>query len=214
MAMRSHPAVINLDVNIGGRHTDGVTYIMFLLSTKFETWKRNANSNREQLSSTFASMRKTDRPDVSMLEDIIARADIRTQQQSDAVLERVRSCAHIAERTPANIGGIFSHGHRADAFHADTHAGQPANNVWNDDPQPTEATTLDLANRVASLRGRKTPGPSATAAPTQASALVGSVGHPAESEFDSDTGTDAASDEGNGNQDYSDMPVYLTEDQQ
>eukprot|EP00959_Pyramimonas_sp_CCMP1952_P423450 8870207-Pyramimonas_sp.AAC.1 len=36
MAMRVPPAVINFGVNIGGRHTDGVTYIMFFLSMKFE----------------------------------------------------------------------------------------------------------------------------------------------------------------------------------
>eukprot|EP00959_Pyramimonas_sp_CCMP1952_P060388 1261635-Pyramimonas_sp.AAC.1 len=36
IAMRLPPAVIEFGVNIGGRHTDGVTYIMFLLSTKFE----------------------------------------------------------------------------------------------------------------------------------------------------------------------------------
>ena len=36
IAMRVPSAVINFGVNIGGRHTDGVTYIMFLLSTKFE----------------------------------------------------------------------------------------------------------------------------------------------------------------------------------
>eukprot|EP00959_Pyramimonas_sp_CCMP1952_P347762 7284672-Pyramimonas_sp.AAC.1 len=33
LAMRVPPAVINFGVNIGGRHTEGVTYIMFLLST-------------------------------------------------------------------------------------------------------------------------------------------------------------------------------------
>eukprot|EP00959_Pyramimonas_sp_CCMP1952_P318519 6664851-Pyramimonas_sp.AAC.1 len=64
----------------------------------------------------------------------------RTQQQFDSLLERARSYAHIAERTPCNISGVFSHGHRAETFHADRNAGQPANNVWNDDPQPNEAT--------------------------------------------------------------------------
>eukprot|EP00959_Pyramimonas_sp_CCMP1952_P209595 4385216-Pyramimonas_sp.AAC.1 len=32
------PAVINFGVNIGGRRTDGVTYTMFLLSTKSENF--------------------------------------------------------------------------------------------------------------------------------------------------------------------------------
>eukprot|EP00959_Pyramimonas_sp_CCMP1952_P080403 1680290-Pyramimonas_sp.AAC.1 len=37
----------------------------------------------------------------------------RDQQQVDALLERMRSYANIAERNPGNIGGIFSHGRRA-----------------------------------------------------------------------------------------------------
>eukprot|EP00959_Pyramimonas_sp_CCMP1952_P446339 9345204-Pyramimonas_sp.AAC.1 len=36
MAMRAPPAVINIGVNIGGCHTDGATYIIFLLNMKFE----------------------------------------------------------------------------------------------------------------------------------------------------------------------------------
>eukprot|EP00959_Pyramimonas_sp_CCMP1952_P086289 1804927-Pyramimonas_sp.AAC.1 len=52
----------------------------------------------------------------------------RDQQQVDALLERTRSSAHIAERTPGNIGGIFSHGHRTATFHVEANAGQPANN--------------------------------------------------------------------------------------
>eukprot|EP00959_Pyramimonas_sp_CCMP1952_P204055 4267477-Pyramimonas_sp.AAC.1 len=36
IAMRAPPAVISFGVNIGGRHTDGVTYIMFLVSATFE----------------------------------------------------------------------------------------------------------------------------------------------------------------------------------
>eukprot|EP00959_Pyramimonas_sp_CCMP1952_P263871 5518230-Pyramimonas_sp.AAC.1 len=54
----------------------------------------------------------------------------------------MRSYAQIAERTPGNLGGRFSHGRRTETFHTDTHVGQPATNVGNDDPQPTEATTL------------------------------------------------------------------------
>eukprot|EP00959_Pyramimonas_sp_CCMP1952_P221296 4625956-Pyramimonas_sp.AAC.1 len=70
----------------------------------------------------------------------------RDQPQFDALLERVRSYAHIAERAPGNIGGVFSHGHQTQTFHAGANAGQPANNVWNDDPQPTETTTLLAQN--------------------------------------------------------------------
>eukprot|EP00959_Pyramimonas_sp_CCMP1952_P293555 6139492-Pyramimonas_sp.AAC.1 len=36
IAMRAPPTVINLGVNLGGRHTHGVTYTMFLLSAKVE----------------------------------------------------------------------------------------------------------------------------------------------------------------------------------
>eukprot|EP00959_Pyramimonas_sp_CCMP1952_P404408 8474609-Pyramimonas_sp.AAC.1 len=50
------------------------------------------------------------------------------QQQFDSLLERARSCAHIAERTHGNIGGIFSRGHRAGTFHTETNAWQPATN--------------------------------------------------------------------------------------
>eukprot|EP00959_Pyramimonas_sp_CCMP1952_P148973 3116750-Pyramimonas_sp.AAC.1 len=52
----------------------------------------------------------------------------------------MRSYAHIAERTPGDIGGIFSHGHRAETFHVEANARQIANDVWNGDPQPTETT--------------------------------------------------------------------------
>eukprot|EP00959_Pyramimonas_sp_CCMP1952_P153277 3206384-Pyramimonas_sp.AAC.1 len=43
--MRAPPAVINFGVNIGGRHTDGVTYIMFLLSTRFENLEEERQLN-------------------------------------------------------------------------------------------------------------------------------------------------------------------------
>eukprot|EP00959_Pyramimonas_sp_CCMP1952_P182467 3815616-Pyramimonas_sp.AAC.1 len=123
----------------------------------------------------------------------------RTQHQFDALLERMRSYAHIAERTPGNIGGTFSHGHRAETFHTDNHAVQPAANVWNDDPQPTETTAL-FAQNGGPPTGSQDPwaryqGPSAMAAPTQATTLVGSAGQPAESEFDSGTDTDTSSDD-------------------
>eukprot|EP00959_Pyramimonas_sp_CCMP1952_P085262 1782739-Pyramimonas_sp.AAC.1 len=58
----------------------------------------------------------------------------------------MRSYAHIAERSPGNIGDIFSHGHRVQTFHAEASAGQLATNVRNDDPQPTETTTLFAQN--------------------------------------------------------------------
>eukprot|EP00959_Pyramimonas_sp_CCMP1952_P241197 5040752-Pyramimonas_sp.AAC.1 len=66
----------------------------------------------------------------------------RSQQQFNSSLSRTSAIAHIAERTHGNIGGIFNNGHRADVFHNDTHAGQPASAIWNDDPQPDEAATL------------------------------------------------------------------------
>eukprot|EP00959_Pyramimonas_sp_CCMP1952_P445979 9337146-Pyramimonas_sp.AAC.1 len=45
--MRVPPAVINLGVNTGGRHTDGVTYIMFFLSTKFENLEEERQLNSD-----------------------------------------------------------------------------------------------------------------------------------------------------------------------
>eukprot|EP00959_Pyramimonas_sp_CCMP1952_P137421 2875977-Pyramimonas_sp.AAC.1 len=58
----------------------------------------------------------------------------------------MRSYAHIAERTPGNIGGILSHGHRTETFHTEANAGQLANDVWNDDMPPTETTALLAQN--------------------------------------------------------------------
>eukprot|EP00959_Pyramimonas_sp_CCMP1952_P066382 1385918-Pyramimonas_sp.AAC.1 len=43
--MRVPPAVINCGVNIGGRHTDGATYIMSLLRTKFENLEEERQLN-------------------------------------------------------------------------------------------------------------------------------------------------------------------------
>eukprot|EP00959_Pyramimonas_sp_CCMP1952_P155191 3247134-Pyramimonas_sp.AAC.1 len=43
--MRVPPAVINFGVNIGGRHTDGVIYTMFLRSTNFENLKEKRQFN-------------------------------------------------------------------------------------------------------------------------------------------------------------------------
>eukprot|EP00959_Pyramimonas_sp_CCMP1952_P111239 2327188-Pyramimonas_sp.AAC.1 len=43
MAMRVPPAVISFGVNIGGRHADGATCIVFLLCTKLEG-ERQLNS--------------------------------------------------------------------------------------------------------------------------------------------------------------------------
>eukprot|EP00959_Pyramimonas_sp_CCMP1952_P119971 2508430-Pyramimonas_sp.AAC.1 len=43
--MRAPPAVINFGVNIGGRHTDGATYITFLLSVKFENLEEEHQLN-------------------------------------------------------------------------------------------------------------------------------------------------------------------------
>eukprot|EP00959_Pyramimonas_sp_CCMP1952_P377446 7905899-Pyramimonas_sp.AAC.1 len=115
---------------------------------------------------------------------------------------------HIAERTLGNTGGILSRGHRAETFHTNTYAGQPANNVWNDDPQPSETTTL-LSQQGGQPTGpqdswARYQGPSATAAPAQATTLVGSAGQPAESGFDSGSDTGTSSDEGICALDYSD----------
>eukprot|EP00959_Pyramimonas_sp_CCMP1952_P073841 1543330-Pyramimonas_sp.AAC.1 len=142
----------------------------------------------------------------------------RNQQQVDSLLERMKSYAHIAERTPVSIGGISSHGHRAETFHAEANSGQSAMNVWNDDPQPTKTTTL-LAQNGGPATGSQDSwaryqGPSAMAAPAQAITLVGSTGQPAESHFDSGTDTDTSSDDETNALDYSDMPAYLTEEQQ
>eukprot|EP00959_Pyramimonas_sp_CCMP1952_P300194 6279061-Pyramimonas_sp.AAC.1 len=43
--MRVPPAVTNFGVNIGGRHTDGVTCIMFLLSTKLDNLEEERQPN-------------------------------------------------------------------------------------------------------------------------------------------------------------------------
>eukprot|EP00959_Pyramimonas_sp_CCMP1952_P264664 5533774-Pyramimonas_sp.AAC.1 len=114
--------------------------------------------------------------------------------------------------------GIFSHSHRNDVFHSGTHAGQPASSVRSDDPQPAEATTL-FSQQGGHPTGSQDPwaryqGSSATAAPAQTTALVGSSGQAAESEFGFGIDADTSSDEGNGNLDCSDTPVYLTEEQQ
>eukprot|EP00959_Pyramimonas_sp_CCMP1952_P354081 7418314-Pyramimonas_sp.AAC.1 len=51
----------------------------------------------------------------------------RDQQPFDARLERMRSYARIAERTPVNIGGIFQSRSPNQTAHAEATAGQPAN---------------------------------------------------------------------------------------
>eukprot|EP00959_Pyramimonas_sp_CCMP1952_P324401 6789976-Pyramimonas_sp.AAC.1 len=65
----------------------------------------------------------------------------RTQQQLDALLERMRTFGRIAERTSGSIGGAFSRGHRAGVFRGGTLAEQPAGRAWNGDPPPSEAAT-------------------------------------------------------------------------
>eukprot|EP00959_Pyramimonas_sp_CCMP1952_P422705 8854928-Pyramimonas_sp.AAC.1 len=134
----------------------------------------------------------------------------RNHQQFDALLERMRSYAHIAERTPGDIGGIFSHGLRTEAFHTETNAEQPGTNVWKDDSQRTEATTLE-AQQGSQPTGSQDSwaryqGPSATAAPAPATTPVGSAGQPAESDLDSGTDADASSDGEAAALDYGDMP--------
>eukprot|EP00959_Pyramimonas_sp_CCMP1952_P293556 6139492-Pyramimonas_sp.AAC.2 len=130
----------------------------------------------------------------------------------------MRSYAHIAERTPGNIGGIFSHGHRTETFHTEADAGQPANNVWIDGVPPTETTTL-LAQNGGTASGSQGPwatsgGPPDAASPMQAMAPMGSAGPAAESDFDSGTDADASSDDEATALDNSDAPTYRTEEQQ
>eukprot|EP00959_Pyramimonas_sp_CCMP1952_P177099 3701702-Pyramimonas_sp.AAC.1 len=55
--MRVPPAVINTGVNIGGRHTDGVTLIM-LPSTKFENLEEERQLNPGTVLNTSAPMRE------------------------------------------------------------------------------------------------------------------------------------------------------------
>eukprot|EP00959_Pyramimonas_sp_CCMP1952_P336275 7041516-Pyramimonas_sp.AAC.1 len=123
----------------------------------------------------------------------------RDQAQFYALFERMRPYAHIAERTPGNIGGIFCHGHRP---RLSTHRPTQGNLLT------TYGTTiyrqlrplhswLRMAERP---RGRKTPGPDLgdrqkRSPLMQAMALMGSAGQPAESDFDSGTDTDMSSDD-------------------
>eukprot|EP00959_Pyramimonas_sp_CCMP1952_P169340 3537546-Pyramimonas_sp.AAC.1 len=57
-------------------------------------------------------------------------------------------------------------------------------------------------------------GPPDVVSLVQAMTIMGSAGQPAESDFDSGTDTDASSDDVTATLDYSDMPTYLTEEQQ
>eukprot|EP00959_Pyramimonas_sp_CCMP1952_P356697 7469599-Pyramimonas_sp.AAC.1 len=106
----------------------------------------------------------------------------------------MRSYAHIAERTPGNTGGIFSHCHRTETFHTEANTGQPANSVGNNDMPPTETTTL-LVQNGGTASGSQDPrarsrGPPDAVSPVQAMTLMGFAGQPAESDFDSGTDTD------------------------
>eukprot|EP00959_Pyramimonas_sp_CCMP1952_P275348 5755359-Pyramimonas_sp.AAC.1 len=91
----------------------------------------------------------------------------------------MRSYAHIAKRTLGNTGGIFCRGHRAETIRAENSAGQPATDVWKGDPQPTGTAAL-LAQNGGPATGSQDSwaryqGPSATAAPAQATAPIGSA---------------------------------------
>eukprot|EP00959_Pyramimonas_sp_CCMP1952_P062350 1303665-Pyramimonas_sp.AAC.1 len=68
----------------------------------------------------------------------------------------MRSYAHIAERTPGNIGCISSRCHRTETFRTEANAGQLANNVWNDDMPPSETTTM-LAQTGGTASGSQDP---------------------------------------------------------
>eukprot|EP00959_Pyramimonas_sp_CCMP1952_P455921 9472344-Pyramimonas_sp.AAC.1 len=145
--MRVPSGIINFGENVGGRHTDGVTYIMFLLSTKCEHLEeeRQLNSGTalidfrvhagERIDQTFARFEIArfeaetagfNIPNLQILAGILfrvlgvgkSRAQQllrplnhhlpRNQQHFDSPQERMRAYAHIAERTPGNIGGVFS----------------------------------------------------------------------------------------------------------
>eukprot|EP00959_Pyramimonas_sp_CCMP1952_P395501 8287179-Pyramimonas_sp.AAC.1 len=68
--MKVPPAVLNFGVNIGGRHTDGATYIMFPLNTKFENLEEERQLNSETALIDFSRpCGRTDRPDISTLWD-------------------------------------------------------------------------------------------------------------------------------------------------
>eukprot|EP00959_Pyramimonas_sp_CCMP1952_P112007 2342553-Pyramimonas_sp.AAC.1 len=130
----------------------------------------------------------------------------------------MRSYAHIAERTPGNIGGTFSHGHRTETFHAEANAGQPSNDVWDDAMPPSETTTL-LAQNGGTVSGSQDPwprsrGPPDAVSPVQAMALMGSGGLPAESDLDTGADADASSGDETTALDYSDMPTCRIEEQQ
>eukprot|EP00959_Pyramimonas_sp_CCMP1952_P057198 1193867-Pyramimonas_sp.AAC.1 len=129
MTMGEPSGLVNFGVNIGGRHTDGVTYIMLLLSNKFGNLEGGMPTECRNDSHRIPRPRgRADRPDSSDSElwEWVRRAPTattttqppmpRTQQQFDSQLERTRSHAHIAERTLGNIGGIFSQGHRTETF--------------------------------------------------------------------------------------------------
>ena len=251
--MRVPSVVINFGV--GGRRADAVTYIVFLLSQKFENLEdeRQLNSGTalidfrprpgERIDQTLARFEiaryEADNagfqiPNFQLLTVIMFRAlgvgtsraqsllqpldhqMPRTQPQFDSLIERMRSYAHIAERTPGNIGDIFSHGHRTSTFQTNTAgAGQPASNVWDDD-QPTEATTLlaqqggQAQDSWANYRGLPAPAQAAT----YLGSTAGQPAWPAEEEFESGTDSDTSSDDGAEDLDFSDVPIHLTEAQQ
>eukprot|EP00959_Pyramimonas_sp_CCMP1952_P368699 7723003-Pyramimonas_sp.AAC.2 len=83
---------------------------------------------------------------------------------------------------------------------------------------PSETTTLLVQNGGAASGSQdswaKPRGPPDAVSPTQTMTLMGSVGQPTESDFDSGTDADTSSDDEATALDYSDMPTYLTEEQQ
>eukprot|EP00959_Pyramimonas_sp_CCMP1952_P133540 2792485-Pyramimonas_sp.AAC.1 len=98
----------------------------------------------------------------------------------------MRAYAHIAERTLA-ILVVSLVTVTEPRLHVETNAGQPANNVRNDDPQSTETTTL-LAQIGGTASGSQDTwarpgGPPDAVSPMQAMTLMGSAGQPAESDL-------------------------------
>ena len=78
IAMRVPSIVINFGVNIGGRHTDAVTYIMFLLSQKFENLE-----DERQLNSGTALIDFRPRPG-ERIDQTLARFEIARYEADNA----------------------------------------------------------------------------------------------------------------------------------
>eukprot|EP00959_Pyramimonas_sp_CCMP1952_P313386 6559310-Pyramimonas_sp.AAC.1 len=83
--MRAPPAAINFGANIGGRHTDGATYTMFLLSTKFE----NLEEEHQLKSST-----------------VLIDFRVHAGERIDQALARFEIARYVAETAGFNIPNV------------------------------------------------------------------------------------------------------------